>query len=121
MSNPYVPLLILMALGLGFALLSVGTSLVVGPKRYNRAKAESYECGIQPSPRASGGGRIPIKYFLTAMLFIIFDIEALFLYPFAVAFDQLNLFALGAMILFLLNAFFIADAYVWKRGGFKWD
>ena len=55
------------------------------------------------------------------MLFIIFDIEALFLYPFAVAFDQLNLFALGAMVLFLVTAFFVADAYVWKRGGFEWD
>ena len=72
----------------------MGTSLVVGPKRYNRAKLEAYECGIQPTPRAEGGGRVPIKYFLTAMLFIIFDIESVFLYPFAVAFDQLGLFAL---------------------------
>jgi NADH-quinone oxidoreductase subunit A len=120
MSNPYVPLLILMALGLGFALLSVGTSLVVGPKRYNRAKAESYECGIQPSPRASGGGRIPIKYFLTAMLFIIFDIESVFLYPFAVAFDQLGLFALVEMVLFIATVF-VAYAYVWRRGGLEWD
>lgn len=55
------------------------------------------------------------------MLFIIFDIEALFLYPFAVAFEQLGLFTLLAVFLFLLNAFFIADAYVWKRGGFEWD
>lgn len=121
MSNPYVPILLLLAFGFGFAALSVGTSLVVGPARYNRAKAEAYECGIQPSPRAARGGRFPVKYFLTAMLFIIFDVEALFLYPFAVAFDQLNIYALGAMILFLVNAFFIADAYVWKRGGLEWD
>ena len=121
MNNPYVPLLVLLALGAGFAVLSVGTSLVVGPKRYNRAKFEAYECGIQPTPRAQGGGRVPVKYFLTGMLFIIFDVEALFLYPFAVAFDQLSLWALGAMVVFLLNAFFIADAYVWKRGGLEWD
>ena len=121
MGAEYIPVLLLGALAFLFAGFSVTLATLTGPKRYNRAKAESYECGIQPSPRASGGGRIPIKYFLTAMLFIIFDIEALFLYPFAVAFDQLNLFALGAMILFLLNAFFIADAYVWKRGGFEWD
>ena len=57
MSNPYAPIFILLALGFGFAALSVGTSLVVGPKRYNRAKLEAYECGIQPTPRAAGGGR----------------------------------------------------------------
>ena len=105
MSNPYVPVLILAAFGLGFAVLSVGTSLVVGPKRYNRAKMEAYECGIQPTPRAEGGGRVPVKYFLTAMLFIIFDIEAVFLYPFAVAFDQLGLFALVEMVLFVVTVF----------------
>ncbi|NHA68094.1 NADH-quinone oxidoreductase subunit A [Phycicoccus flavus] len=120
MSNPYVPLLILLALGFGFAVLSVGTSLVVGPKRYNRAKLEAYECGIQPTPRAVGGGRVPIKYFLTAMLFIIFDIESVFLYPFAVAFDQLGLFALVEMVLFIVTVF-VAYAYVWKRGGLEWD
>jgi NADH-quinone oxidoreductase subunit A len=120
MSNPYVPLLILLAFGAGFALISVGTSLVVGPRRYNRAKVEAYECGIQPTPRAEGGGRVPIKYFLTAMLFIIFDVEAVFLYPFAVAFDQLGLFALVEMILFIVTVF-VAYAYVWKRGGLEWD
>lgn len=120
MSNPYVPIFFLLALGLVFAAGSVGTSLVVGPKRYNRAKSEPYECGIQPSPRADGGGRVPIKYFLTAMLFIIFDIESVFLYPFAVAFDQLGLFALVEMVLFILTVF-VAYAYVWKRGGLEWD
>jgi NADH-quinone oxidoreductase subunit A len=119
--NPWIPLLILFALGLGFALVSVGTSLVVGPARYNAAKAQAYECGIQPTPPAAEGGKFPVKYYLTAMLFIIFDIEALFLYPFAVAFDELGAFTLGAVVLFLLNAFFIADAYVWRRGGFEWD
>ncbi len=120
MNNPYVPLLFMLALGAGFALLSVGTSLVVGPKRYNRAKSEPYECGIQPTPRADGGGRVPIKYFLTAMLFIIFDIESVFLFPFAVAFDQLGLFALVEMVLFILTVF-VAYAYVWRRGGLDWD
>ena len=88
---------------------------------YNRAKAEAYECGIQPTPQAHDGGRVPIKYYLTAMLFIVFDVEVLFLYPFAVAFDQLGLAALMAVTVFLVNAFFIADAYVWRRGGLEWD
>ena len=120
MSNPYVPLFILLALGFGFAALSVGTSLVVGPKRYNRAKAEAYECGIQPSPQASGGGRVPVKYYLIAMMFIIFDVESLFLYPFAVAFNSMGLFALVEMILFIATVF-VAYAYVWRRGGLEWD
>lgn len=116
MTESYVPLLFLLGLGGAFALVSVGTSLIVGPKRYNRAKMEAYECGIQPTPHASGGGRVPIKYYLTAMLFIIFDIESVFLYPFAVAFNQLGLFALVEMILFIVTVF-VAYAYVWRRGG----
>ena len=120
MSNPYVPILLLLGLGFAFAVLSVGTSLVVGPSRYNRAKMEAYECGIQPTPHAIGGGRVPIKYYLTAMLFIIFDVESIFLYPFAVAFDQLGLFALVEMVLFVLTVF-VAYAYVWRRGGLDWD
>jgi NADH-quinone oxidoreductase subunit A len=118
--NPYVPILFMLGLGLAFAVLSVGASLVIGPKRYNRAKLEAYECGIQPSPHPPGGGRVPIKYYLTAMLFIIFDIESVFLYPFAVAFNQLGLFALVEMVLFIATVF-VAYAYVWRRGGLEWD
>ena len=120
MTNSYIPLLFLLALGLAFAALSVGTSLVVGPKRYNRAKMEAYECGIQPTPHPEGGGRFPIKYYLVAMLFIVFDVESLFLYPFAVAFNQLGLFALVEMVLFIVTVF-VAYAYVWQRGGLEWD
>ena len=120
MSNPYVPLLILLALGFGFAALSVGTSLVVGPKRYNRAKLEAYECGIEPTPQPVGGGRFPVKYFITAMLFIVFDIEIIFLYPWAVHFDAMRLFGLVEMVLFIATVF-IAYAYVWRRGGLDWD
>jgi NADH-quinone oxidoreductase subunit A len=119
-SNPYVPLLILLAIGGGFAVFSVAIAGVTGPKRYNRAKLDAYECGIEPTPQASGGGRVPIKYYLTAMLFIIFDVESVFLYPFAVAFDQLGLFALVEMVLFILTVF-VAYAYVWRRGGLEWD
>jgi NADH-quinone oxidoreductase subunit A len=120
MTNEWIPLLFLLALGFGFAVLSVGTSLVVGPARYNRAKLEAYECGIQPTPQATGGGRVPIKYYITAMLFIVFDVESIFLYPFAVAFNQLGLFALVEMVLFILTVF-VAYAYVWRRGGLDWD
>ena len=118
--NPYIPLLILFAIGLGFALVSVGTSLVVGPARYNAAKAQAYECGIQPTPQAAEGGRFPVKYYLTAMLFIIFDIEIVFLYPWAVHFDVLGTYGLLAMALFLVNVT-VAYVYEWRRGGLSWD
>ena len=104
----------------GFAIFSVVAAALTGPKRYNRAKSDAYECGIQPSPQAAGGGRFPIKYFLTAMLFIVFDIEIVFLYPWAVAFDELGVFGLVEMGLFI-GTVFVAYAYVWRRGGLEWD
>ena len=119
--NLYVPILVLGAIAAAFAVFSVGVARFVGPRRINRAKLEAYECGIDPSPTpASGGGRFPVKFYLTAMLFIIFDIESVFLYPFAVSFDRMGLFALVEMVLFILTVF-VAYAYVWRRGGLEWD
>ena len=118
--NPYVPILVLSAISAGFAVFSIGAAAVTGPKRYNRAKLDAYECGIEATPQAPGGGRIPIKYYLVAMLFIVFDIESVFLLPYAVAFNSLGLFALVEMVLFIL-AVVVAYAYVWRRGGLEWD
>jgi NADH-quinone oxidoreductase subunit A len=116
----YTPVLALGLLAAGFAVFSVIMSAVVGPKRYNRAKLDSYECGIEPTPQPVGGGRFPVKYYITAMLFIVFDIEIIFLYPWAVAFDSMAVFGLVEMVLFILTVF-VAYAYVWKRGGLEWD
>src|SRR6187402_3242654 len=118
--NPYVPILALTAIAGGFAVFSITAGALSGPKRYNRAKLDAYECGIEPTPQPVGGGRFPVKYYLTAMLFIIFDIEIVFLYPWAVAFDSLGIFAVVEMLLFMLTVF-IAYAYVWRRGGLDWD
>jgi NADH-quinone oxidoreductase subunit A len=121
--NPYVPILVLSAIALGFAVFSVGAAALSGPKRYNRAKLDAYECGIEPTPHAAGGGRFPVKYYLVAMLFIIFDIESVFLIPYAVAFDDLakvGIFVLVEMVLFI-GTVFVAYAYVWRRGGLEWD
>ncbi len=84
----YVPILVLAVLAAGFAVFSVVMGTLAGPKRYNRAKLDAYECGIEPTPQPPGGGRFPVKYYLTAMLFIVFDIEIVFLYPWAVTFDS---------------------------------
>ncbi|MFZ2527312.1 MAG: NADH-quinone oxidoreductase subunit A [Rhodococcus sp. (in: high G+C Gram-positive bacteria)] len=118
--NLYVPILVLGAIAVAFAVFSVGVAGLVGPRRYNRAKLEAYECGVDPTPQPTGGGRFPVKYYLTAMLFIIFDIEIVFLYPWAVHFDSLGLFGLGAMALFLFNVS-VAYVYEWRRGGLGWE
>jgi NADH-quinone oxidoreductase subunit A len=116
----YTPVLVLALLAAGFAVFSVIMSAVVGPRRYNRAKVDSYECGIEPTPQPMGGGRFPVKYYITAMLFIVFDIEIVFLYPWAVHFDALGIFGLVEMVIFILTVF-VAYAYVWRRGGLEWD
>ncbi len=118
--NPIVPILFLAALAFGFAAFSIVAGAVSGPRRYNRVKLDAYECGIDPTPQPIGGGRFPVKYYLTAMLFILFDIEIVFLYPWAVLFDQLAIFGLIEMLLFIATLA-VAYAYVWRRGGLEWD
>ena len=121
MDNIAYGVLFLALIATAFALLSVLlASPLVGPKRYNRAKVSEYECGIQPTPQPVGGGRFPIKYYLTAMLFIIFDIEIVFLWPWAVTFDQLGLFGLIEMFLFIATLL-VAYLFIWRRRGLEWD
>ena len=116
----YIPILVLMVLAAGFAVVSVTAGAIMGPKRWNKAKLDAYECGIEPTPIPLGGGKVPVKYYLTAMLFIVFDIEIVFLYPWAVTFGKLGAFGLVEMVAFVLTVL-IADAYVWRRGGLEWD
>jgi NADH-quinone oxidoreductase subunit A len=123
--NLYTPILVLGAIAAAFAVGSVGIAVLIGPRRYNHSKLEAYECGIEPMElsdpeKQATGQRFPIRYYLTAMLFIVFDIEIVFLYPWAVAFDSLGLFALVEMLLFMVVVF-VAYAYVWRRGGLRWD
>ncbi len=115
----YVPIIVLGALAAFFAIFSLIAGHVSGPHRWNRAKLEAYECGIEPTP-PEVGSRFPVKYYLTAMLFILFDIEIVFLYPWAVEYDNLGVFGLVEMVLFIV-AVLVAYAYVWRRGGLEWD
>jgi NADH-quinone oxidoreductase subunit A len=115
----YVPILVLAALAAVFAVFSLVMGSLAGPKRWNRAKLQAYECGIEPTPQPRGGGRFDVKYYLTAMLFILFDIEIIFLYPWAVTFTSLGVFGLVEMVLFIATVL-VAYAYVWRRGGLDW-
>jgi NADH-quinone oxidoreductase subunit A len=120
MLSLYAPILVLAALAGLFAVFSLVMGSLAGPKRWNRAKLQAYESGIEPTPQNKGGGRFPVKYYLTAMLFILFDIEIIFLYPWAVSFGALGVFGLVEMVLFIV-AVLVAYAYVWRRGGLDWD
>jgi NADH-quinone oxidoreductase subunit A len=115
----YVPIALLAGLSAVFAIFSLVAGTLAGPKRWNKAKLDAYECGIEPTKQPQGI-RFPVKYYLTAMLFIIFDIEIIFLYPWAVYFDRLGVFGLVEMVTFIVTVL-VAYAYVWRRGGLDWD
>ena len=121
MLRSYLPIVLLFALAFGFSAFSVVMATVTGPRRYNRAKYDFYECGIEPTPHASGPNRFPVKYFLTAMLFIVFDIETIFLYPYAVANKALGLFGLVEVVLFIATVFVVyAVAYLLAAACWWW-
>jgi NADH-quinone oxidoreductase subunit A len=120
MSNPYTPLLAMLAVALVMGFGGLGASWVIGPHRYNKAKLEEYECGIDPSPHPQEGGRFPVRFYLVAMSFIIFDIEVVFLYPWAANFSALGLGAAIAMMGFLA-LITVPLVYEWRRGGLDWD
>ena len=86
----------------------------------SKMRAALVAVATAPPKRFAGGGRIPVAYYLTAMLFILFDIEMVFLYPFAVNIDALGLFGLVEIVLFVATVAF-AYAYVWRRGGLDWS
>ncbi len=120
--SAYLPILLLLVVAGGFAVTNATVVTdKIGPSRYNRAKLDAYECGIEPTPLPAGAsGRLPVKFYLTAMLFIIFDIEIVFLYPWAASAIPLGILGLVEIAIFM-GTVFIAYAYVWRRGGLDWD
>ncbi len=113
----YLPIFILVIVAAGFALTLLLLSSVLGPRRPSKEKLSTYECGIDPI--GSARERFPVKFYLVAMLFIIFDIEIVFLYPWAVVLGNLKLFGLVEMV-FFLGILLIGLLYVWKKGGLEW-
>ena len=117
MIRSYLPAIVFLllggAVGLAFAILNN----LVGPKKPSRAKLDPYECGL-PS-EVQKGFRFGISFYLVAMLFILFDIEVIFLYPVAIQLDAFGTFALVETIVFIV-LLFVAFIYVWRRGALEW-
>jgi len=117
--SDYLPILLMGMLAVVFAVASLGASALLRPHRPNRPKLSAYESGNDPV-RLPGGERFSVKFYVVAMLFIIFDIETIFLFPWAVTFRQLGLFGLIEMTVFIALVF-VAYVYVWKKGGLDWS
>jgi NADH-quinone oxidoreductase subunit A len=114
----YVPLLIFVLIVLGLLGALVMLSFVLGPSKPYKAKLAPYESGIIPDSPAHR--RMSVRFYLTAMLFIIFDVEAVFFYPWAVLLRQLKWFGLIEMGVFM-GILLVALAHIWRKGGLEWD
>jgi NADH-quinone oxidoreductase subunit A len=118
MLSDYLPMVVMAGLAAVFAIASLVVSSLLRPSRPNPVKYSPYECGNDPV-RLPRGERFSVKFYVVAMLFIIFDIETIFLFPWAVSFRRLGLFGLAEMAVFI-GLVFVAYAYIWRKGGFDW-
>ncbi|MCH8293644.1 NADH-quinone oxidoreductase subunit A [Candidatus Poribacteria bacterium] len=123
MLRAYLPILLLVVVATGFAVVNLALTHLLGPKKPTRSKLSVYESGVQPIGDARQ--RFTIKFDLIAMLFIIFDIEVVFLYPWAMVFKKFlqsesGLFILFEMLIFI-GILFLGYIYAWKKGGLTWD
>jgi NADH-quinone oxidoreductase subunit A len=118
MLQNYVPILIFFLLAAAFGLGTVVISALLGPRRPNPEKLSTFECGMTVEP----GARKPfdVRYYLVAMAFLIFDVEVVFLYPWAVKFKALGLFGLVEMLVFLF-ILLVGYAYIWRKGVLEWE
>ena len=116
----YIPIILQIAVAAGFVLLSILGTHFLGPRQKSTStkKNEAFECGVE----AEGNARTPfsVKYFLTDVLFVLFDIEIVFFYPYAVNIREFGVEGFFAVLTFI-SVFFIAFIYVWKRGALDWD
>ncbi len=115
--NPYGPVAIYLAVAVAAALAFSLLPGVLAKAKPNPQKEEAYECGVEPTSSVSG--RFPVRFYLIAMLFVIFDVEAASFYPWAVQMHALRVFGLVEMVAFVI-VLGVGYAYVWKKGGFEW-
>jgi NADH-quinone oxidoreductase subunit A len=118
MSSDYLPLLVFVLAAIAFAVAGVAISTLLGPKRPSATKGQPYESGIVPSETARR--RLPVAFYLTAMLFIVFDVEAIFVYPWAVVLRRLGGYGLVEMAIFI-TILAVALLYVWRKGALEWE
>ena len=118
MLGAYLPIVLLVMIAILFGLGSVILSSLIGQKKPSAVKMSPYECGCEPV--GSARERFSIKFYLIAMLFILFDIEAVFMYPWAILYKRLGLFGLVEMGLFIA-ILFVGYIYVWKKGALEWE
>ena len=114
----YLAILIFMAIAFVFILFFIVASALLGQRKPTAIKQSTYECGMPTI--GSSFRRIPIKYYIIAMLFLLFDIEVVFLYPWAVVFKELKIFAFVTMVVFI-GILLIAYIYIWKKGALEWE
>jgi len=117
-SDPYFSILLLLIIAVGMSVGFVFLSQALGPKRYERIKYSVYECGVDPFTSASV--RVSVKFYLVALLFILFDLETAFLYPWAVLFRDLGLFGFLEMAIFV-GILLVGLIYAWKKGALEWQ
>jgi NADH-quinone oxidoreductase subunit A len=118
MLGEYLPVLITLIVSMGIAATFLLLATILGPKRQLRVKMEPFECGVEQvvSPRR----RFSVKFYLVAMLFILFDIEVVYLYPWSVLFRDLGWFGFVEMLVFI-GVVTMALVYVWRKGALDWD
>jgi NADH-quinone oxidoreductase subunit A len=114
----YIPIAVLVGVALFFAILLPLLSMSLGPKRPSARKLTPYESGITPVGEAQR--RYPVKFYLIAVLFILFDIEIIFLLPWAVTFRQLGLFGLAEVLIFMA-ILIVGYIWIWKKGALEWE
>ena len=114
----FLPILIMIALGVGFAAGNVVLSQFIGPSKPSPEKSAQYECGMPPVGDARQ--RQSVKFYLVAMIFLLFDIEIAFLYPWAIAFRELGIVAFWQIVTFFL-LLLTGYIYVWRKGAFDWS
>jgi len=114
----YLAILIYVAIAIAFSLFAIVATHLLGQKKPTALKEAPYECGM--TTIGSSFRRIPIKYYIIAMLFLLFDIEVVFLYPWAVVFKEMKLFAFISMAVFI-GILLIAYIYIWKKGALEWE
>jgi NADH-quinone oxidoreductase subunit A len=117
MLNEYLPIVVLIILAVGLAILVVAIGHAFGPHRPTSRKSLPYESGMRPI--GPGTRRMPVRFYLVAILFILFDIEVVFFLPWAVVFKQLKVFGLVEMFLFIL-ILLVGYVYAWKKGALEW-